>query len=60
MVPDSSSLSSNIVYSANGSNVDTTICDGKILMENKKLTVLDEDEIYKKAREAIDELKKAI
>lgn len=60
MVPDSSSLSSNIIYSANGSNVDTTICDGKILMENKKLTVLDEDEIYQKARQAIKELKEAI
>ena len=53
MVPDSSSLSSNIIYSANGSNVDTTICDGKILMENKKLTILDEEEIYAKARKAI-------
>ena len=31
MTPDSSSLSSNVVYSANGSNVDTTICNGKIL-----------------------------
>ena len=60
MVPDSSSLSSNIIYSANGSNVDTTICDGKILMENKKLTVLDENEIYQKARQAIKELKEAI
>ena len=60
MVPDSSILTSNIIYSANGSNVDTTICNGKILMENKKLTVLDEQDIYKKAREAIDELKKAI
>ena len=60
MVPDSSSLSSNIIYSANGSNVDTTICNGKVLMENRKLTVLDEQDIYKKAREAIDELKKAI
>ena len=57
MVPDSSSLSSNIIYSANGSNVDTTICDGKILMENKKLTVLDEQEIYDKAKQAIKELK---
>ncbi len=57
MVPDSSQPSSNIIYSANGSNVDTTICNGKILMENKKLTVLDEQEIYKKAREAIDKLK---
>ena len=60
MVPDSSSLSSNIIYSANGSNVDTTICNGKVLMENKKLTVLDEDEIYVKARQAIKELKEAI
>ncbi|WP_295590683.1 amidohydrolase family protein [uncultured Methanobrevibacter sp.] len=60
MVPDSSSLSSNIIYSANGSNVDTTICNGKVLMENKKLTVLDEDEIYAKARQAIIELKEAI
>ena len=57
MVPDSTSLSSNVVYSANGSNVDTTICNGKILMENKKLTVLDEEEIYDKAKQAIKELK---
>ena len=57
MVPDSSSLSSNVIYSANGSNVDTTICNGKILMENKKLTVLDEQEIFEKAKKAIKELK---
>lgn len=60
MVPDSSSLSSNVIYSANGSNVDTTICNGKILMENKKLTILDEQEIYDKAKQAIKELKEAI
>ncbi|WP_458405586.1 amidohydrolase family protein [Methanobrevibacter sp.] len=60
MTPDSSNLSSNIIYSANGSNVDTTICNGKILMENKKLTVLNEDEIFDKARQAIKELKEAI
>lgn len=57
MTPDSSCLSSNIVYAAKGSNVDTTICNGKILMENRKLTTLDEDEIYRKARIAIKELK---
>ena len=57
MTPDSSNLSSNVIYSANGSNVDTTICNGKILMENKKLTTLDEDEIYAKAKKAIKELK---
>ena len=60
MVPDSSNLSSNIIYSANGSNVDTTICNGQILMENRKLITLDEEEIYEKAREAIKELKNAL
>ena len=60
MQPQSTSISSNVIYSANGSNVDTTICNGKILMENRKLTVLDEEEIYKKAAEAIKELKEAI
>ena len=60
MTPDSSNITSNIIYSANGSNVDTTICNGKVLMENKMLTVLDEDEIYAKARQAIKELKEAI
>ncbi|MBQ2613438.1 MAG: amidohydrolase family protein [Methanobrevibacter sp.] len=60
MVPNSSTLTSNVIYSANGSNVDTTICNGKILMENKKLTVFDEQEIYDKAREAIKNLKEAI
>lgn len=57
MCPDSSELSSNIVYAAKGCNVDTTICNGQILMENRKLTFLDEEEIYNKAREAIEELK---
>lgn len=57
MCPDSSELSSNIVYAAKGCNVDTTICNGKILMENRKLTFLDEEEIYKKARIAIEQLK---
>lgn len=57
MTPNSSCISSNVVYAAKGSNVDTTICNGKILMENKKLTTLDENEIYKKARDAIVELK---
>ncbi len=57
MCPDSSELSSNIVYAAKGCNVDTTICNGQILMENRKLTFLDEEEIYKKARIAIEQLK---
>lgn len=42
-------LISNLVYSANGSCVDTTICDGKILMQNRE--VEGEEELLKKAGE---------
>lgn len=54
--PLGNSLSSNIVYSANGDNVDTTICDGKILMENRRLCFLDEQSIINNTKEAIEEL----
>ena len=57
MTPQSNSLSSNLVYSANGSNVDTTICNGKILMENRKLLTVDEDYILSEAKRAIGEMK---
>ena len=41
---------SNLVFSANGSCVDTVICDGRILMRDKK--VMGEDEIMEKAASA--------
>ena len=40
---------SNLVYAANGSCIDTVICDGKILMQDKK--VPGEEEIMEKAAE---------
>jgi len=49
-------LTSNIVYSANGSCVDTVICDGRILMEGRH--VEGEDEIKDKAKEVAYELVK--
>ncbi|MFW6414821.1 MAG: amidohydrolase [Thermodesulfobacteriota bacterium] len=42
-------LVSNLVYSANGGCVDTTICNGKILMQNRE--VPGEEEIISQARE---------
>jgi 5-methylthioadenosine/S-adenosylhomocysteine deaminase len=54
--PLGNSLCANIVYSANGDNVDTTICNGKILMENRRLTTLDEDSVLANARQSIDEM----
>ena len=56
LTPMSKTLSSNLVYAANGSNVNTTICNGKILMENRKLTTLDENKIMEKAKVSLREL----
>lgn len=41
---------SNLVYAANGSCIDTVICDGKVLMEGKK--VPGEDEIMERSAQA--------
>ncbi|MBN3036984.1 MAG: amidohydrolase [Candidatus Diapherotrites archaeon] len=45
-------LTSNLVYSANGYCVDTTIIDGSIVMQNR--VVEGEEEILEKAQEAAD------
>ena len=57
MTPQSGILASNLVYAANGSNVDTTIVNGQVLMENRELTLLDEEEVLEKAVQAIGEMK---
>lgn len=43
---------SEIVYNAKGSNVDTTIVGGKILMENRKINI-NKEQIYKKCESII-------
>jgi 5-methylthioadenosine/S-adenosylhomocysteine deaminase len=45
---------SDLIYSANGSCIDTVICDGKILMQNRR--VEGEEEIIAKAREVAFDL----
>ncbi|MCG2827486.1 MAG: amidohydrolase family protein [Thermoplasmatales archaeon] len=47
-------LISNLIYSGNGSVVDTTICNGKILMENRK--VKGEEEILEKGKKVAEDL----
>lgn len=42
-----------IVYNVKGTNVETTIVNGKILMENRKLSLINEEEIYEKCNEII-------
>lgn len=47
---------SDIVYNTKGNNVETTIINGKIVMENKKI-LQDEKIIFKKCKEIIDRIK---
>ena len=41
----------NIVYSANGGDLQTLIVDGRVLMENREVKTLNEEEIMQKAQE---------
>lgn len=46
----------HIVYSANGSDVETTICNGKLLMKNRELLTIDEEECIAIANETSEEI----
>jgi 5-methylthioadenosine/S-adenosylhomocysteine deaminase len=45
-------LFSHLVFAANGTCVDTTIIDGKIVMENRQLTTVDEQKVLREANAA--------
>ena len=47
---------SHLVYSAKGSDVRTTIVNGKILMDNYRVLVLDEQKVVEEAQKASEEL----
>jgi 5-methylthioadenosine/S-adenosylhomocysteine deaminase len=52
MPGDPRHLYSHLVFAANGSCVDTTIIDGKIVMEGRKITTVDEPTVLEKANAA--------
>lgn len=45
-----------LVHAGNGSDVETVIIDGKIVMENRVLKTVDEDQLIRDATEAAEEL----
>ena len=55
LMPTISPLS-NLVYAAEGSDVDTAIIDGKIIMENRIVKTLDESKILRQASERGEKL----
>ena len=55
MTPVRNALS-NIIYSSLGTDVDTVICNGKLLLENKELKTINEQEIIQQVNEKAFEL----
>jgi 5-methylthioadenosine/S-adenosylhomocysteine deaminase len=45
-------LYSHLVFAANGSCVDTTIIDGRVVMEGRRLITIDEELVCRKANDA--------
>lgn len=49
-------IATNIVYSANGADVDTVIINGKLIMQNRKMINIDEKEAIKEVKKVAKRL----
>lgn len=49
---DATHMTSHLVFAANGSVVDTSIVDGRVVMKNRRLTLVDENRIVSEANAA--------
>ena len=49
-------LCTNLVYSANGADVDTVIIDGKVIMQNRKLLTINEKHVKKNIAKVVKRL----
>lgn len=45
-----------IVYNVKGNNVETTIIDGNILMEDRKLKIMSENDVYEECNRIIEKI----
>lgn len=53
-------IESHVVYSCNGSDVDTVIVDGEILMQGRDVLTLDGEEIMERGRSAAEEISRKV
>ena len=53
---DSANINSHLLFGVSGRMVDTTIINGKIIMKDRKITNIDEEEIFAKSRELADQV----
>ena len=49
LCPDNE-ICSNIVYSANGADVDSVMVDGKLIMQNRKMININEKEVMRQVK----------
>jgi cytosine/adenosine deaminase-related metal-dependent hydrolase len=52
----SENVNSHLLFGVSGRAVETTIINGQVVMENRKLTLLDETEICAKSRELAEKV----
>ena len=57
---DASNVNGHILFGMNGKSVVTTICNGKVLMKDRKVLVCDEAALMKECRESASRLWKSI
>ncbi|MDR0820997.1 MAG: amidohydrolase [Oscillospiraceae bacterium] len=57
LIPNSNNLISALCYSATGTEVETVIVGGEVVLEGGKLTKVDEEEVKAKAEEAATRIK---
>ena len=57
---DGGNVNSHILFGMNGRSVVTTMCNGKILMENRILTGIDEEKELADIRQGAEKLWKSI
>lgn len=53
---DENNLNSHVLFGMNGSLVTTTICNGEVLMRNRKLLHIDKEEVMKESRQEATDL----
>ena len=58
LIPHNSILS-GLVYSSTGAEVDTVLVNGKILMENRTLTTIKEEEVFAKIRDIVARIRRS-
>jgi 5-methylthioadenosine/S-adenosylhomocysteine deaminase len=51
---------SHLAYAVNGSDVDTVLINGRVVMRNRRLTTIDEQEVMNRVRSIAENVRKSL